>query len=93
MHLAGYGPDLTLFLDAYDLADEASKALFTSLSTRAMGWPLPVIVASREGGWTPLPPRAPMGLGPLSDDAAAHLLDRLLRGAGLPETLRQSVLA
>ena len=93
MHLAEYAPDLTLFLDAYDLADEASKALFTSLSARAMGWPLPVIVASREEGWTPLPPRAPMGLGPLSDDAAAQLLDQLLRGAGLPETLRQSVLA
>jgi predicted ATPase len=93
MDLTEFAPDLTLFLDAYDMADEASRALFTSLNTRTRGWPLPVIVASREEGRISSSHWALIKLGPLADNAAAQLLDRLLRGARLPETLRQGVLA
>jgi tetratricopeptide (TPR) repeat protein len=93
LHLAEYAPDLAIFFDAYELAEEASKALFTSLSARTKGWPLPVIVSSRDEGWAPLRSEAEIRLGPLADDAAAELLDRLLRGTELPETLRRDVLA
>ncbi len=91
-HLAEYAADLTLFLDAYELGDAASKALFTSLSARTSGWPLPVIVSSRQGGRAPLRPEVTIWLGPLADDAAAELLDRLLHGADLPEPLRPDIL-
>jgi hypothetical protein len=55
-----------------------------------MGWPLPVIVASREEDGPHCRHGRQWG-GPLSDDAAAQLLDRLLRGADSRDTATKRV--
>jgi tetratricopeptide (TPR) repeat protein len=91
--LAEHTRDLALFFDAYELADETSVALFKSLGARSAGWPMPVIVAWRDKGGAAWRPEAEIRLGPLADDAAGELLDRLTHGAQLPEVLRRDVLA
>ena len=91
--LAEHTRDLVLFFDAYELADETSVALFKSLGAQPAGWPMPVIVAWRDEGRAVWRPEAEIRLGPLADEAAGELLDRLTHGAQLPEALRQDILA
>ena len=91
--LAEHTRDLALFFDAYELADETSVALFKSLGAQPAGWPMPVIVACRDKGGAAWRPEAEIRLGPLADEAAGELLDRLTHGAQLPEALRQDILA
>ncbi|MBI3989789.1 MAG: AAA family ATPase, partial [candidate division NC10 bacterium] len=85
-------PGLVLFLDSYELADEASAMLFESLATRPQGWPMPILVASRPEGRASLRHEAVIRLGRLADAATGELLDLLVRGAKLPEALRRDVL-
>jgi tetratricopeptide (TPR) repeat protein len=92
-HLGEFAPDLAIFLDAYELVDDASAALFTALNLRGHGWPLPVISSSRADVRGSLTSEAAIRLGPLPEAAAAELLDCLLRGVELQETLRRDILA
>ncbi len=90
--LAAHVPRLTLFVDSYEWADDASAALLESLAEGPEGFPVPVVVATREEGRPPRRPEATIRLGRLPDDASNELLDRLLHGVPLPVELRRDIL-
>lgn len=83
---------VTLFFDSYDLADEASSSLMEKIAGEPEGWPLPVVIALREEKPEPIQFRKVVRLNRLSQDSAGELLDHLVRGAKLPNALREDVL-
>lgn len=85
-------PDLTLALDSYELADPASATLLESLRQRPEDLSLSMIVTARDDGRRPLKPEAVIRVGPLTDAEARELLDRVTRGAALPDALRRDIL-
>jgi len=90
--VAEYKPDLGIFFDAYELADEASIAILRSLSARPAAWPMPVVVASCDTRRAPARSAGIIQLLPLSEDLARELLARVVRGAVLPEALQLDLL-
>jgi predicted ATPase len=97
--LSRHLPGLTLFFDAYELADDASAALLSGLAAAPEGLPLPVVVAVRGsgGGGVPAASAASTGttirLGRLPPGDAGALLAGLVPGAVLPVELERDILA
>ncbi|MHC4108293.1 MAG: adenylate/guanylate cyclase domain-containing protein, partial [Planctomycetota bacterium] len=89
-NLAETMPGLVLFLDSYELGDDASLALFAALA--AQGNPLPMVVAARDEAPEPYGSDTAIRVEPLGDEAAGALLDRLVHGSLLPEGLRHDLL-
>jgi adenylate cyclase len=94
--LAAHAPDLTLLLDSYELADDASAAVLDATWASPAGEPAgvapPVVATTREERRAPAGAPAPIRLGPLTLDAAGQLLDQLVRGVTLPAGLRRDLL-
>ena len=89
--LGVYAPGLTLFVDSYELADDASAELLESLAMRAEGCPLPTIVASRNRERVSPHPDDIIHLTPLADEDVTTLLNVLVHGAELPDDMRHNL--
>jgi tetratricopeptide (TPR) repeat protein len=86
-------PGIVLFIDRYELCDEASSELLHKIAASAEGLAMPLVTASRDDGPRPnLADQCVIELAPLGCDDAAELLDELTRGAALPPSVRQDVL-
>ncbi|HEV8674892.1 MAG TPA: adenylate/guanylate cyclase domain-containing protein [Methylomirabilota bacterium] len=90
--LGAHLPDLTLFLDSYELTDEASAALLDAMRAAPDGLPLPIVATSREDRPGARSGGAVLRPGRLPEVAAGELLDRLVRGVELPAGLRRDIL-
>lgn len=86
-------PGLIVFLDGYDLSDEASTELLEALARQPGGLPLTLVTSSRA---EPSPSGAgatdALHVQPLLAGESAELLDGLAPGAGLPDDLRVDIL-
>ena len=91
-NLAARSPNLALILDSYGLGDDASAALFESMAGGPGGCSVPIIVTARDDERPPYRPDSVIEVGPLSDDAAEELLDRLVRASVVPESLKRDLL-
>ncbi len=90
--LADLRPNLTLFIDSYERADEASRALLKSFGVTSGGWPITVIVARRDGTGEALRGESVIRLSPLTEQETCELLQHLVPGTTLPAALRQELL-
>ena len=90
--LADLRPNLTLFIDSYERADEASRALLKSFGVTSGGWPITVIVARRDGTGEALRGESVIRLSPLTEQETSELLQHLAPGTTLPAAFRQELL-
>jgi class 3 adenylate cyclase/predicted ATPase len=90
--LADVKPNLTLFIDSYERADEASRALLKSFGVTSGGWPITVIVTRRDGTGEALRKESVIRLSPLTEQETCELLQHLVPGTTLPAALRQELL-
>ena len=84
-------PNALLFIDGYDLADEASTELIERQGLLPIGWPISVIVTVRYGRQIPLPDQVTIQLSPLSQKFSIKLFDHLVHGARVPDALRMDI--
>jgi class 3 adenylate cyclase/tetratricopeptide (TPR) repeat protein len=75
-----------IFLDSYELADDASRRLFDGVAESPQGWPLAVLVASRERGGEGQV-ATEIALPRIARDDSERLLAGLVRNAALPRAL------
>lgn len=90
--IADLKPNLTLFIDSYERADEASRALLKSFGATSDGWPLTVIVARRDGTGQALREESVIRLFPLTEQKTCELLQHLIPSTTLPAALRQELI-
>jgi class 3 adenylate cyclase/predicted ATPase len=85
-------PSLTIFIDSYERADEASRALLKSLGLNSGGCPITVIVARRDGLGEALRGESVIKLSPLTEQETGELLRHLVPGRTFPTALREELL-
>jgi predicted ATPase len=90
--ISGLSPSLTLFIDSYERADEASRVLLKSLGISAGRSPITVIVATRDGLDEALRAEWVLKLSPLTEQATGELLQQLVPIESFPTALRQELL-
>ena len=90
--VADLKPNLALFIDAYERADEASRAWLEGLGTKPDGWPTMVIVATRDVREEALQEESVIRLSPLTEQETCELLQHLVPGPTFSAALRQEFL-
>jgi adenylate cyclase len=90
--IADLRPNLTLFIDSYERADEASQALLKSFGVTSGGWPITVIVARRDGTEEASREESVIRLSPLTEQETGELLQHLIPSTTLPAALQQELL-
>jgi len=90
--IADLRPNLTLFIDSYERADEASRTLLKSFGMASGGWPITVIVARRDGTGEALRGESVIRLSPLTEQETGELLQHLIPNIMLPAALRQELI-
>jgi adenylate cyclase len=90
--ISGLRPSLTLFIDSYERADEASRVLLKSHGISAGRSPITVIVATRESIDDAVRAEWVLKLSPLTEQATGELLQQLVLSQSFPTELRQELL-
>ena len=84
--------DTLIFIDGYDLADEASVELIERQGLHLEGWPISIIASRRKNREAPLQDQVAIQLSPLSNKFANDLFQYLIHGADVPDKLREDIL-